>query len=296
MEYPLLMGSVALGTTKSILSKLVKEKNEKAYKTLFSNIIMFTVSFIVVTAMGFHSLNGYQGVPLLLAILYGVCTVGGQIALMQAVTIGPVSISSLFYSCGFLLPTIFGTIYYKENFHFLQGIGIGLTLLAFLLSIEKEEKGFDFKWLGAAILGLIFSGAVGIIQKLFVKEYPHVALDSFLSASFAFMIVFSVAAFLVLYLKDKKKDGFQQKLAIKKKNIIFLCVLGLVIGLANKLNTYLTGILPSAVSFPVINGGTIFITSIVSMLLFKEKLSLKQKIAIIIGIVAIICIGISKNL
>ena len=298
MEYFLLVISVFLGTTKSILSKTVKSPNERAHRTLFSNAVMFTVAFIVVTLIGMRSFDSIQNVPFFLSLGYAICTVGGQVALMQAVSMGSVSISSLFYSCGFLLPTLFGTIYYTENFHFLQGIGIFLIVIAFLLSIEKSDKKFSVKWLIYALLGLFFSGMVGIIQKLFVKEYQEVSLDIFLSVSFAFMIFLSgmLYAILLIYAKKKASDTSLEKSKTAGKTWIALIVLGGTIGLANKLNTYLTGVLPSVVSFPVINGGTIFLTSIVSMSLFKEKLSVKQKVAIVIGIVAILCIGIGKTL
>ena len=154
MEYLLLVVSVFLGMTKSILSKTVKEENEPIYKTLFSNIVMFSVAFVVVTLMAINSLKYILDLPIILALLYAAFTVAAQISFMQAVSLGPVSISSLFYSCGFLLPTIFGTIYYKENFHILQGIGIAFIIVAFYFSVDTSQRKCNIKWLIFALLGL----------------------------------------------------------------------------------------------------------------------------------------------
>ena len=44
----------------------------------------------------------------------------------------------------------------------------------------------------------------------------------------------------------------------------------------NKINLYLSGIMDSAVFFPVVNGGGLVLASLASYIVFKEKLSLKN--------------------
>ena len=87
----------------------------------------------------------------------------------------------------------------------LQLGGIALVIVAFLLSTEKGGKQLNWKWFISALLGLLFSGCVGIIQKIFVKEYVGVSLDLFLSASFGFMVLLSGLAFCFLYFNEKGK-------------------------------------------------------------------------------------------
>ena len=299
MEYIILVLSVVLATSKSLLSKVVKTPSERAYKTFFSNVIIFLVAFGVVTLIGHKSLKNLEELPIILSFFYALFTVGAQISFMQAITIGPISFSSLLYFCSFLVPTIFGVVYYKESFHFVQIIGIALIVLALILSTEKGEKKLSGKWLIAIVISSFCSGMVAVVQLLFVKDYPQVSLDTFLGVAFGFMAVLSVTVFILLIYIEKKrcnKEKITIKLIPNKKEIFPLLVLGFVIGLVNKTNTYLAGVLPSIIFFPVMHGGTIFLTSILSMLLFKENLSIKQKIALLVGVVAILCIGIGKNL
>ena len=49
---------------------------------------------------------------------------------------------------------------------------------------------------------------------------------------------------------------------------------------------------PAAVQSPIINGGAILLAALFGRIFFKDKLSLKAWIAIIIGIVAIVLLGI----
>ena len=304
MEYLLLSLAVLSGVSKNIFTKIVKKESATFYDTMKMNVITFTCAFFAVFLIGIHSAKTTFQVPWLLAFCYAVCTLGSQISLMKAVELGSVSISSLFYSCGFMLPTLFGSIYYKEEINALHIIGLGLIIVSFVFSVKKEEgKNFNLGWLIAALGGLFFSGMVGIMQKLFANEYSQYKMDNFLCMAFLFIILICATAMLFSWLSKNK----QLKLHIEKgcedrkagtitfiKQYGFTVALGVVMGLINKTNTFLSGVLPSVVVFPVINGGVILMTTVSSILVFKENLSLMQKLGLIIGIVGIISITIGK--
>lgn len=85
---------------------------------------------------------------------------------MKAVETGSVSVSSLFYSCGFIIPTIWENVYYKEGINLLHIFGILFIFASFALSSRlKKDKGFKVGWL-AALGGTLFSGLVGVVHKL----------------------------------------------------------------------------------------------------------------------------------
>ena len=303
MEYLLLSLAVLLGVSKNIFTKSVKKESATFYDTMKMNVITFTCAFFAVFLIGIHSAETTFQVPWLLAFCYAVCTLGSQISLMKAVELGSVSISSLFYSCGFMLPTLFGSIYYKEEINALHIIGLGLIIVSFVFSVKKEEgKNFNLGWLIAALGGLFFSGMVGIMQKLFTNECSQYKMDNFLCLAFLFIIAICVITMFFTWLSKNK----QPKLHIENnceerttwttiiKQYGFTVALGVVMGLINKTNTFLSGVLPSVVVFPVINGGVILMTTVSSILVFKENLSLMQKLGLIIGILGIISITIGK--
>ena len=76
-----------------------------------------------------------------------------------------------------------------------------------------------------------------------------------------------------------------------KKFYLLALLLSLSVVIANKLNMFLVGALPGLIFFPVINGGTIMFSAIVSKYLFKEKLSVLSWCGIFTGILAIILIA-----
>ena len=56
----------------------------------------------------------------------------------------------------------------------------------------------------------------------------------------------------------------------------------------NKLNLYLSGVMDSAVFFPLVNGGGLVLTVVTALFVFKERLTVKQWIGVVVGIVAVI--------
>lgn len=304
MEYVLLAVAVLLGASKNIFTKIVKKNSASFYDTMKMNVITFAFALVTVFLIGITSIKTTFQVPWALVVCYAVCTLGSQIALMKAVELGSVSISSLFYSCGFMLPTVFGSIYYNEEINALHIIGLVLIVVSFVCSAKKEEgKKFNIGWLIAALGGLLFSGMVGIMQKLFTNDFKQYKLDNFLCVSFMIIILMSAAAMLVSWLWNRKKNNEKQaeektdskvKTSFLVKQYGFTVGLGVVMGLVNKTNTFLSGVLPSVLVFPITNGGVILSTTLLSMLIFKEKLTLLQKIGLIIGILGIISITIGK--
>ena len=98
MEYVLLAVAVLLGASKNMFTKIVKKKTVTLFDTMKMNIITFAVALVTVFFIGITSIKTTFQVPWLLVICYAICTLGSQIALMKAVELGPVAISSLFYS------------------------------------------------------------------------------------------------------------------------------------------------------------------------------------------------------
>ena len=301
MKYFLLISTIFLGAFKTIFTKTSKKKNATLPDALKTNLISFSCAFITLLLFGLGGFKENFSVPYILALCYAVCTLASQLCLMKAVELGSVSISSLFYSCGFIIPTLWGNIYYDEGINLPHILGFLLIISSFFLSTTKSEKvKFNWKWLLAALGGTLFSGLVGVIQKLFTNNYSQYSLDYFLYTAFVFILLINGALLVFLSIIQHKnffkKEKESSANASTKKIILFTILLGVCIGLANKVNTYLSGVFPSIISFPVINGGAILTTSLFSWLIFKEKLTLKQWIGIFIGLTGIILLAVGQTI
>lgn len=300
LNWLLLGASVVLGTSRHLFTKKVKNVSKNLTELLKANIFIYSVGFGVLYIC--YMLGGHIIIrgPLLLSFLYGLFTLLAQISLFLAVGNGPVSISTLFYSSGFIIPTIYGSIVYKETIGLLRIIGICLTVVAFVLSAKLSEAGkMSLKWLLFALGGMLFSGAVGVIQKVFGKVNVEYTLDGFLLLSFLLIIIMCICMLFLSRLVgsshsqcDKPKNDWAFFRSFDKKFVASSSFLGAITGITNMLNTYLTNVFVSAISFPIINGGTIVFTALMSRILFGERLCARQYLGLILGGLAIIMIAI----
>ena len=160
---------------------------------------------------------------------------------------------------------------------------------------NEQEKKINFQWLPFALGGLIFSGGTGIVQKEFRAVNPC-PMDEFLFFSFGFACLFNALFTCVFYLVERKKTletTNEYKAVTARDFIVSATVLGGIMGMANLLNTYLAGVFTSVITYPVVNGGRILLTSALVPFLFKEKTSRMQKTGIILGFIAILLIALA---
>ncbi len=300
MDYLLLVTCVCSGTAKMLVNKKVKKNAVGIEKTMLVNVISFLIALVIPVGFMFFSSSLSFANPWWLTAITATCILVSQISIMKSVELGSVTISSLFINGNFIIPTIWGAIYYREPVHYLQIIGIALILVSFIIGAEKEEgKKFNIKWLFYTLLGTFSSGLLGIAQKIFGKEYSLIySLDAFLAVSFIMIVLMSLIVYCICLLRRKhlKKTGEHVNGNMGKCAIGLTLILGLILGYHNKFCTYLSGALPSAIYFPIINGGVIVLVAIVSAILFKEKLNKRQLLSTALGFTSIIIISIGKLL
>ena len=312
----LLAASVLLGTAKIILSRCIKRETTGTVRTLLSDSVFFLIAGTVVTLAGLSELHRAGEIPFGLAAAFAGSVFLGQISLMLALQYGSVSLSSLFSSCGFIVPSLWGWLRFDERAGALQIVGLAAVLAAFILAADfKTTKQFNWKWLVAAIGAMFFAGTTGVVQKEFAAACPSALLEPFLSVSLLSIAVLcalgcGAAALFVRYrgktspagaadTKDAALPAPQppapaptaQKKRAVARFMLFAFALGVVLGFLNLLNTYLAGVLPSIVVFPVYNGGIILVSTLCSALLFRERLSVRGIVSLALGLAAILLIA-----
>ncbi len=279
MNYLLLLLSCFCNGMKSVFAKKSNAHLGGKHNIYTYNFYMFLVSFAVALVLGIPSLTAVRLATVIMAALYGLFLVFGQVFLIKAMDVGEVSVSTLFYSCGFLIPTFVSVFAYDESLSLLQIVGVVLILASFAVSVEKTGGG-SLKWLALALISLVFNGLVGLTQKVF-------RMSQYRDEQTVFMIIaFFVGALLTFIIMPKTKE-------LPSKGF-FKTVLGsgLMLGAVNVINVYISGVLPGIVVFPSVNGGGIIFSAILARIIIGEKISARKKLGIALGVVAICFIAI----
>lgn len=211
---------------------------------------------------------------------------------MQAMATGPVSITSFIGCSSLLISTAFGILYFHEKVSVVQTVGVGCLLVALFLTVSKSRKNSEQQakveksWSIWCVLFFLCSGATGIIFKLHQSSGEREAVNQMMLAA----AVTSTALFLIFSLLVQRKID-KTLPRIPPHAWIFVIACGIVSCGYNRMNISLSGMLPSILFFPLFNGLVILLASLLAAALFREKITKRQMLGIIIGLGALLMVS-----
>lgn len=255
--------------------------------TSFRNTISTALSIIVLLIC----FNGFKCdiLTFTFAFMSGislfVCSAFG----IYSVKFGTVSLNSMFSTAGMLIPILAGLFFFNQPISPMQWAGLVLFFAAVYLLIQSSKKiynGFSLKAFFLLMGSLVFNGTTMLSQQLFTRYVPNGDVSVFSLISFS---VPAVLGFLVFSFMPKKyKENNETK--ISKSLILCAFALAGAVFVINQLATLSTALVPPVILFTLINGGETIISTIVAAVVYKEKLSVKSVIGVLLGITSFIII------
>ncbi|MGB3367778.1 MAG: SMR family transporter [Acidaminobacteraceae bacterium] len=253
-------------------------------KKLFAGIKMDT-SFVIEMKLALTSdyiLSPYSSIVwgALVGFIAGAFCFLSFIYYQRSVNENGVSITGTVGKLGILIPMIFSIIFWKEYPSYIQWIGITLSLFSILIvNLSRESiKTFDFKLI--LILLFAFGGLTEFSSKIYQKYALNDYKDIYLFVRFFVAFIISFA-----YM-------FKMKSRITKKDIY----IGFIVGIPNLLTSYFIILaldtLKTSVVFPLFSAGSIVLINIGGVLIFKETISRKNKVATLLIIFALVLMNI----
>ena len=290
---------LGLSLTAGLLSNIcrkyftVKSSSGTSGRAVYSAITSIVAALILLLWGGFGSASLFT---IWFGVLFGAVTAIQTIANVSAINCGPMSYTSIFTSFSVLISALSGVLVFGEDkLELIQIIGIVLMLLSIVLSANGKSDGkrINLKWFILSFIAFLLTGAIGIMQKIHQTSDYKAELSAFLVIAFVTSALISAIFAFIKRNKASVAASESKSQGGKKIALILLCVMavaGLCVAANNKFNLYLTGVLPTAIFFPIYNVGILILTTISAIFIFKERLSLKQWIGVAIGIISVVCI------
>lgn len=293
MIYGLLAASIVIQVICSVLRNAYCKKGIENSVDLYLFNALCSALSVIALVVGAVSMGNVLGVPsgytLTLGIVFGMATALCAVFNMKALEVGPLSYTNMICSCGMVLPALSGLVLYGEAVSLWQYIGIALTILSFVLAVDtrNDTAGTSFRWLLLSSGCFLFNGSVGVMQKIHQNSAYKQELSWFLIIAFIVSAVFSLL--MAGYYKTLK----HQEVSVCQKGrwrrfLLFGIVSGIGIAFCNQANLYLSGAMDSIIFFPVFNGGCMVLTTAAGILVWKEKLTVKQWVGLLMGAIAIL--------
>lgn len=261
-----------------LFNYITKKKLNTNSSILSFNILIYIVCIIV---FGIIMITGTVSLyTIVLGLLFGIVTFLSNVYKLLALTKGPMHLTLLFTTSSMIIPALSG-VFFGEKFSLLKLVVVAVLLLFLYLSFDKNDSTkIGGIWFFLCLLAFLLQGAIGILQKIHQSS-----IHKGENAGFLFVAFICASVFCLI----RNKGKFDSSVVDKK--IVFIGLLcGVCTFAMNFINLKLSGLLPSQLFFPLVNGSSIVLSSAMSVVLFKEHLSKKQTIGLIGGILSLIAI------
>ncbi len=283
-----------------LLVNVGKKEYSKNYSNTQVGFFCFNAVYGLVCAICIWALSGFfvqaSGYTIILGIVFGLVTMGAMMFCLYALTLGSWAYTTVICSLSTIIPMLSGVMFWNERIARVQIIGMILMLASIVLSVkqdkrESEDKKGGWKWLIFAFVSSVCTGLIGVLQKVHQTSAYKNEAASFLLISFAILCCGSFTTILLFKIKNKKQKLFSfvgNTKAWKLKFLILTILTGICVALNNIINLHLSGVVDSAIFFPIVNGGNLTLTTLLATVLYKEKMTKLQYVGLFCGIIAVI--------
>ena len=275
----------------SIMSTVFNKKNGAVpHISPLYNLLVSSSACIGWGILFFLNAPTFDPLVLAFAAAYGFFYAMAIFGLFQAIGTGMVSMTAFIKQLSFIGVALWGFVFWHTPFTLPVGIGLLLIVLALYLCFKpKKDKDADKKrflrWLLGASMLLLGNIACSVLQKYQQMTFDgkHGNLLMFSANFFAALIC------LALFLKDKKPP----KASFSPKTLLFPVIGGFSSTLLNLFTILLMASpLSESVFFPCMVIGALTVTTLFSVLVYKERLSLSQWLGLWVGAVALVFLNV----
>lgn len=238
-------------------------------------------------AVIFWGINGFRisltPYSIIMSVLQTILVAGYTLLGFQVMKMGGLVQYSLFLMTGgMVVPYIWGILFLGEEFTLLHTLALVIIIVSIVFYQEKGAK-FSLKLFGICSLIFIMNGFVSVISKLHQIETTYFAVSA---NEFVFLTSIAksmISAIILLSMPHRGEKAQRKAISVKSWGIVACSAAACGISYLLQLKSAVD--LPATVLYPMITGGTILFSGILSVVFFKEKLSVRGWSGIVLCIV-----------
>lgn len=264
-------------------------------QTAVTSLVMLAVTGAIGTVL-YLFIGGFRVefslFSILLAVLFALVTIPYYMIGIKVLSLGNLATYSMFMMLGgMLVPFFYGVWFLKETVSVAQIFGTVL-LAGFIVlqavsqadppktSTEKQSLKTRITFFVLCLTIFFLNGFTGVIAK--AHQIGEGAVDevSFTVVSCALTAVFSLILLGFVFLSDRREKSREVMTVLKIKPVCIMALIGAANYTGNYLHLLAANDVPASVQFPLVSGGVIVLSALVSFFVFKEKLTVKEWISI----------------
>ncbi len=291
MSYLIL--SILISTLFGISFKVIAVNNIKSFQAIVINYLVAGSLGCITTSSDVTPFTIFEQKWTWVAIGLGIVFVSSLFVIAETTARSGISVAQVSNRMAVVIPISIAMMYYGDDLTVFKIAGIILAIISVYLVSHKEESGQvkqKLWWLFPLVIFIcsgIIDSSINYAQRFLLSDNDF---DAFLSTVFMTAFVFGFLA--LLYQLAIQKHSFQVK-AIPAGALLGAINFGTMYFIVQALNSEVLE--PSAL-FPVNNLSILTLSTIISVLVFKEKLSGKNWLGIGLSLLAIFILGLLPRL
>jgi len=269
--------NIALALTDKRTSKDISGSAQVIGFSFYKTVSCALLSLALLPVYGFY----ISPTGVVISALAGIFHAASVVLIMESLKRNEGLSVNLFMSAGVIVPTILGWVIWDQA---LNGAKIISFLVLFLaLRLMLGIKKLQVSSITLLSTMLLFYGLLMLTQAAFPKY-----CESESRALFSLIMYSTSALILFIVLKVKRCECFRLN-----KSLRLLLVLAAVLNLTiNLLLTHLSSELDASVVFPAVHGLKLVFITLLSSLIWKERLSLLQMVGSFLSILCVCILSI----
>lgn len=294
MGYLFLSVALFAGAAKGFCGKKISNSTKTLKDSVFANIVRMILCIAIGLIIVFANGNFSQLIPsakiLPISALSGVSTAVFVVSWLISVRKSAYMLLDVFLMTGVLIPIIFGTFLFDETIKATQWIGLLILFVSAALmcsysnSVKFKMGVSDFLLL---LLCGVANGFTDLSQKIFVNRLPDISPSVFNVYTYIFaFLTLSLAYFFI------KKPS---ETAATEKNIgvyVYIVIMAVCLFINSLFKTFAAARLDSALLYPLNQGAALILSTLMSVVLFRERITPKAIAGIIIAFVGLVFINV----
>ena len=292
MKYLLIPLMCILAVAKITLQSDFSKKSDKTlFDSIYYNMLMFSMAALVFSPFlligSIHRQTLFQG------IIMGVLSVIFQFFYVCAFSKGKMTLTVIINNFSMLIPIAFSYLVFGDPLGLSKTAGIALTLVSLVMISAKVnnstggKKSDNILWAVLMVIVFLSNGFCSVNQKVYSITSPKLEIFEFVAIAY---ISASLISAVILLSMRLSKNHYRSKLT-GKMYISGACA-GIILGIFQCIYTYSNSVIHGTMLYSTYNCATSILSVMVGRLFFKEKLTIKQLIGVIIGIVSILLLCI----
>lgn len=293
MGYLFLACALLAGVTKGYCGKrtsgLITGFSDAVLTNLLRIGLCIFIGFAVVCFEGNLQQLAPSGKLLWISALSGVSTAAFVATWLICVRKSAYMLMDVFLTLGMLIPLLLSNLLFDEKIRLQQWLGMGILLIAVLI-LCSYNNSIKEKLKPASLLLLIFCGAVSgtadFSQKLFVRQMPETAASVFNFYTY----IFAAIALTVWYLCIRQKTAPEK--TVYRKVAGYVAVMAACLFANSFFKTLAAEHLDAILLYPLNQGAALILSTLMSSVCFRERITVKCICGIVIAFVGLLVINL----